>query len=49
MISIIKTTCAVKVVNLELNSRQKKSKHGMKINLLKYSLDVDAGTLFLAF
>ena len=41
-----KTTCQAKVVNLELNSRKKHPKNGMKIDLLKCSLAVDAGTLF---
>ena len=41
-----KTPCEAEVVNLELNSRKKLSKNGMKIDLLKVSLAVDAGTLF---
>ena len=41
-----KTACEVKVVNLELNSRKKHSKNGIKIDLSKCSWVVDAGTLF---
>ena len=41
-----KTASEAKVVNLELNSRKKRSKNRMKIDLLKCSLVVDAGTLF---
>ena len=41
-----KTACEAKVVNLELNFRKKQSKNGMKIDLLKCSWVVDAGTLF---
>ena len=44
-----KTACETKIVNLELNSRKKQSKNGMKIELLKCSLAVDAGTLFQLF
>ena len=41
-----KAASETKVVNLELNSRKKKSKKGFQINLLKCSLAVNAGTLF---
>ena len=43
-----KTACD-KVVNLELNSRKKQSKNGMKIALLKCSWVADAGTLFSSY
>ena len=38
-----KTTCEAKVVNLELNSGKKQLKYGMKNDVLKCSLAVDAG------
>ena len=38
-----KTACEAKVVNLELNSGKKQSKYGMKIDVLKCSLAIDAG------
>ena len=41
-----KTAIEAKVVNLELNPRNKQSKNGMKIDLLKRLLAVNAGTLF---
>ena len=41
-----KPTCEARVENRKLNSRKKQSKNGMKNNLLKCSLAVDAGTLF---
>ena len=43
-----KTACD-EVVNLELNSRKKQSKNGMKIALLKCSWVADAGTLFSSY
>ena len=39
------TACEVKVVNLELNSREKQSKNEMKVNLSKCSMAVNAETL----
>ena len=41
-----KTAGEAKVVNLELNSRKKQSKNGMKIDLLKCSLARDTGASF---
>ena len=46
MIFKAKAASETKVVNLDLNSRKKKSKKGFQIDLLKCSLAVNAGTLF---
>ena len=39
------TACEAKVVNLELNSREKQSKNEMKVNLSKCSMTVNAETI----